>query len=189
VNFRADRTQINLGECATLLWDVENVQAVFLDGQGVVGHGSQQVCPRQTTTYTLQVILLNGQTQNYPVTINVISSATPTPTSTTPPSDTQPPAPPASLLPSGGQLVPCAQVDLRWTASSDPSGIVGYDVELEYQSGRTWVTANTWQGVKTTTVAFNPSCGLFYRWRVRAQDGAGNVGAWSAYADFGVILP
>lgn len=55
ISFRADRTSINRGECAILFWDVENVNAVYLDGRGVVGHDSIRVCPSATTTYTLLV--------------------------------------------------------------------------------------------------------------------------------------
>lgn len=55
ISFRADRTTINPGECATLMWDVDYVSAVYLDGRGVVGHDSTRVCPGVTTTFTLLV--------------------------------------------------------------------------------------------------------------------------------------
>jgi hypothetical protein len=55
ISFGVDRTTINLGECAILYWNVENVNAVYLDGRGVVGHDSTRVCPSATTTYTLLV--------------------------------------------------------------------------------------------------------------------------------------
>jgi len=53
INFRSDAPYVNGGSCTTLRWDVDNVRAVALDGQGVVGHSSRQVCPCQQTTYTL----------------------------------------------------------------------------------------------------------------------------------------
>ena len=52
INFWADRTQINQGECATLNWDVHNVQAVWVYPQGSdfnafprTGQGNERVCP------------------------------------------------------------------------------------------------------------------------------------------------
>jgi len=37
----------------------------------VVGHGSRRVCPVETTTYTLRVLLLDGSTEYRYVTITV----------------------------------------------------------------------------------------------------------------------
>jgi len=56
ISFGADRTSINNGECVTLRWDVDNVREVYLDGQGVTGHGSQKVCPTVTQTYKLTIV-------------------------------------------------------------------------------------------------------------------------------------
>ena len=71
ISFRADRTSLNAGECTTLRWDVDNVTAVYLDGQGVGGHESRQVCPTATQTYTLSVTRQDGSPQQAPVTIQV----------------------------------------------------------------------------------------------------------------------
>lgn len=60
VDFRADRDTIQRGECTTLRWDVENVVAVELDGEGVVGHDSRQVCPEIDTEYVLRVVTHSG---------------------------------------------------------------------------------------------------------------------------------
>ena len=53
VSFRTNRDYLNSGECARLSWDVENVEAVYLDGDPAVGHDSKKVCPSETTHYTL----------------------------------------------------------------------------------------------------------------------------------------
>ncbi len=74
IDFRADRTQLNAGECTTLRWDVENVREVYLDGQGVVGHSAQKVCPKASRTYELHVVLFGGTTERK-VTIQVNGSA------------------------------------------------------------------------------------------------------------------
>lgn len=89
VSFSAQAERITAGECSTLRWDVDSAQAVFLDGQGVGGHASQQVCPRQTQTFELRVVSATGETRRR-VTVTVIqplvspttSPSAPTSTST-----------------------------------------------------------------------------------------------------------
>jgi heat shock protein HslJ len=79
--FTASSTVINQGECATLSWNVQNIQAVWVYPAGqpynqfpVTGQGSQQVCPQQTTTYEMRVLLRDGSVQIQQITIQVISS-------------------------------------------------------------------------------------------------------------------
>ena len=76
ISFRADRTNIEAGECTTLRWDVEHVKAVYLDGEGVAGHDTRQVCPAQTTKYTLRVVTADGDVYRT-VTITVTPACTP----------------------------------------------------------------------------------------------------------------
>lgn len=70
-NLRADSYNLLYGQCTFIRWDVENIREVYFEGVGVVGHSSQEVCPYQTTTYTLSVVRLDGVTQYFPITINV----------------------------------------------------------------------------------------------------------------------
>jgi hypothetical protein len=70
VNFWADRDSLTAGECTVLHWDVEHATAVYLNSAGVVGHGTQQVCPTSTTTYNLHVEAPGGNVDRS-VTINV----------------------------------------------------------------------------------------------------------------------
>jgi hypothetical protein len=72
IDFRADRTKLNAGQCTHLRWDVEHAQKVFLDGQGVVGHSSKKVCPANGRTYVLHVVHKGGPTERK-VTIRVNS--------------------------------------------------------------------------------------------------------------------
>jgi len=53
----ADRTNIQPGECVTLEWGVEGGDffGVELNGQPVDPSGHQQVCPSETTVYTLAI--------------------------------------------------------------------------------------------------------------------------------------
>ena len=82
-------------------------------------------------------------------------------------------------------------VTLRWLKPDDPSGIQSYTVELSKK-----LTASRW-AEPTTYVVLGPSknvssvtdCGDGYRWRVRARDKAGNTGPFSAWSEFGIVLP
>jgi uncharacterized Zn-binding protein involved in type VI secretion len=56
IQFWADRSSLNVGECTVLHWDVDGVQAVYLNGQGAIGHDTRQICPTTTTMYQLRVI-------------------------------------------------------------------------------------------------------------------------------------
>jgi hypothetical protein len=53
INFWTDRDAIDAGQCTTLRWDVRNVQAVYLDGEGVAGVSQREVCPGDTKHYNL----------------------------------------------------------------------------------------------------------------------------------------
>ncbi len=95
-NFGASPGTIDQGECSTLSWEVYGVQAVYLDGDGVAGGSqSRKVCPDDTTTYTMEVIKLDGSSESKSATVKVVpkeeTSAPPEPTTTTPP--TLPPEP------------------------------------------------------------------------------------------------
>jgi len=60
VDFRADAPWVIAGQCTTLRWDVEGVRGVYFNGQGQPGHGSVDVCPAQTQTFVLHVVLNSG---------------------------------------------------------------------------------------------------------------------------------
>ncbi|MGB3715691.1 MAG: META domain-containing protein [Candidatus Promineifilaceae bacterium] len=81
IQFWADQYSINLGDCTNIHWQVENVQAVWVYPAGqpyerfpTTGTGSQQVCPTQTTTYELRVLLTDGTVQIRQLTITVNSN-------------------------------------------------------------------------------------------------------------------
>jgi heat shock protein HslJ len=82
LSFGADRTEINQGECTTLRWSVENIQAVWVYPQGEsyerfprAGQGTEQVCPTATTTYEMRVLQRDGTVVFRQVTINVSGTA------------------------------------------------------------------------------------------------------------------
>ncbi len=180
VRFWADSEEIEAGGCTTLHWQAEHVTAVYLNGEGVAGEGSREVCPKATSmTYVLHVEAPGGN-QDVSITILVAS----------PPPDTTPPPAPAVLSPSGGQVLTCLSVlTLKWSAVSDPSGIQGYLVKLEYQeSAGVWKVVGGWGPLTENQLEVDVDCGVIYRWTVRARDGAGNYGAWAPWAQFSLSL-
>lgn len=74
--FWADRYSLKPGECTKLHWAVDNVIEVYLNGSPVTGKETREICPTQTTTYTLRVVSSSGA-QDYPVTIVVGTGAEP----------------------------------------------------------------------------------------------------------------
>ena len=81
ISFRADSTVVNQGDCTTLRWNVENIQAVWVYEAGSnyqdypqTGQGSQQVCPEKTTTYEMRVLHVDGSTEIRSITIRVNQS-------------------------------------------------------------------------------------------------------------------
>ena len=82
ISFGADRTNINQGECTTLRWSVNNIQAVWVYPLGEqferfprTGQGSEQVCPTITTTYEMRVLQRDGTVIFRQVTVNVSGAA------------------------------------------------------------------------------------------------------------------
>jgi hypothetical protein len=185
-SFWADRDSIAAGECTTLHWAVEHATAVYLDGGGVVGHGSRKVCPGGTKTYTLHVDAPSGSVDKH-VTIQVSAPADPKP-----PADTTGPPAPKLLKPPNKEMVePFATTMLRWNPVSDPSGIAEYRVQIERPDANgKWqkVSGSPWAGLTETKLEFEIESGRTYRWRVRAVDKAGNKGPYSGWFEFTVSV-
>ena len=60
ITFTADRTNLSFGECAMLMWTVQGGEAVVLQGEPVPFSGESEVCPQETTPYTLAVYVGMG---------------------------------------------------------------------------------------------------------------------------------
>ena len=143
--FGADPSTINFGGCSTLSWGVEYAAAVYLDGQGVGDHATQQVCPASSTTYTLYATSAGGDAQAT-ATVTVIEEPTPTPIVTAVVVDNIPPyvsdldADPASIMEIGSQ---CSGKPTTVSVyAEDPSGVAGVRAywTLESQSGQVDMT-------------------------------------------------
>lgn len=59
--FYADVDSLKSGECTSLIWDTNNAIRVSLEGEEKQLSGSQQVCPTQDKTYTLEVVGVDGK--------------------------------------------------------------------------------------------------------------------------------
>lgn len=179
VSFWVEQDTITSGECTVLHWDVEHATGVYLDGEGVAGHATRQVCPTNTTTYNLHVEAPSG-TVDRSVTVTVSA-----------PVDTTPPPAPTPQVPADGLALSCrSSQTLAWLPVSDPSGILGYYVKLEREvTPGNWQSIGGWGPLSDKQVNVPVDCGLYYRWTVRAQDGAGNYSDWSGWSHFSVMLP
>jgi len=71
LNFWVDRDTIDAGQCTTLRWDVRNVQAVYLNDEGVAGVSQREVCPNNPQTYNLVITKNDGGRDSRQVTLRV----------------------------------------------------------------------------------------------------------------------
>jgi heat shock protein HslJ/uncharacterized protein YraI len=78
IQFSADQTNIEQGQCTTLRWSAHNVEVIWINPQYDLfdrtprpSEGVQQVCPAVTTTYEMRVRHRDGSFDQRDVTINV----------------------------------------------------------------------------------------------------------------------
>jgi heat shock protein HslJ len=170
ISFRADRTTINQGECATLFWSVQNVQGVWVYPAGQpftqfprAGEGSWQVCPTSTTTYEMRVLLRNGTvtTQSIVITVNQPTATALPPTATPVPPTPVPPTPePPTPVPPTATAVPPTEVP----PVSDPL------------NGTQWIVTNYNNGTGATrTVIEGTTLGAAFNAGALQANGGCNV--------------
>jgi hypothetical protein len=125
VNFWADRTSLQQGECTTLHWDVEGAQAVYFDGEGVGGHDARERCPAETTAYRLRVDTACGSLEReVEVRVDIPLPLAPLLTLDV----TGPSIGPIGTDPSGPRTCETGQVTV-WAQITDDSGVARADVE------------------------------------------------------------
>jgi hypothetical protein len=177
VNFWVDDDTITAGECTTLHWEVSWTTYLEVNGTEVAGTGTWEVCPASTSTYDIHAEGPGGVVdQSLVVTVSE-------------PVDTTPPPVPAPAVPADELVIDCTvQQTLAWLPVEDPSGVIYY-VKLEQQiKAGEWSSAAGYGPVSGKQVEADVSCGGIYRWAVRAEDGAGNISAWSEWYTFSVNL-
>lgn len=186
--FWADPAEIDAGACSTLHWRVENAEKVALGSTQVDPEGQYETCHCSSSSYRLTVTSPDNSEQVYTVSIQVNGTCDPP----TPVPDETAPTAPGLLKPLNGSDLGCiADTILRWNAASDGSGIDEYQVQVQRHPGDdNWAAApgSPWTRLSGTQLPLNVQCGWTYRWRVRAVDGAGNVGPWSGWWSFNIPL-
>ncbi len=135
------------GDCVTLRWSVERASEVFLvypngNQVGVIGQEERQVCPTETSVYTLKVLAPGGN-ETVEVVVTVPEpTGTPTPT-------------PTRSAGSGGAASGKATVhvlvfvDADQNGAYDPQeGVLGMGVRLQSQAnpGRVWTGVTDAEG-------------------------------------------
>lgn len=205
IQFWADPAEIPAGACVNIRWHVENVRRVVFGGIDQSFDGSYGDCLCASQRYTLTVTHLDGSEERRTVDIAVSGSCdtpTPPPPSDTitdtppppppPPSDTTPPPAPTPAVPADGLSIACeGSQSLAWLPVDDPSGIAEYQVQVQRSPDNTnWqkVSGSPFGGIHDKQMSLSVECAWYYRWRVRAVDGAGNVGGWSGWSYFAVTL-
>jgi ABC-type dipeptide/oligopeptide/nickel transport system ATPase subunit len=122
-----------------------------------------------------------------------------------PPPDVQGPPPPFILEPKDYATVMCPggtnALILRWQEPPDPSGIANYDIQVEISSNNEFYQkfmdvpdgtgpSPQFDAGGTIREVFS-QCSMknssYFRWSVRARDGAGNLGQWAEWAYFRVV--
>ncbi|MBI2933691.1 MAG: S8 family serine peptidase [Planctomycetes bacterium] len=105
-----------------------------------------------------------------------------------PPSDTMPPAAPALVSPAHGSSTSDTTPTFDWSDVADPSG-VAYRIQVDNNADFSSPAIDA-SGLAAST--FTPASALAlgtYSWRVRAVDGAGSAGAWSAVRTLSIVAP
>lgn len=183
------------------------VQAVDINGEeGNPAMVTIQIKPPNTLTPTPVDTLTPSFTPTPVDTLTFTPTATMVPSSTFTPTpvrvvttvevkppqaqDTTPPPVPVPVVPANGLSINCkATQTLAWQPVSDPSGISGYYVKLERNSGSgEWQSIGGYGPITGKQVDVPVECGIYYRWMVRAQDGAGNYSGWSSASAFAINL-
>jgi len=184
IQFWADPAEITAGQCTVIKWNTANVLRVQFGGINQPLVGSDQECPCENATYPLLVTLLDNTVVERTTSVTVSGSCVA-------PDTTAPPVP-ALQVPADGLSIGCrASQTLTWLPVTDPSGIREYQVRIQRSADNvlwTDLPISPITGLTDKTVNVGVECGWYYRWSVRAIDGAGNIGGWSGWFDFVINL-
>jgi len=143
ISFTADDQSLTSGECTFLRWQVQNAASVMLDSSLVANPDSRQVCPQQTTNYTLRAASPGGE-QSQSLQIQVSAAAPPPPPP--PPPDTTGPvianvgANPASIFDNPS----CGPDRAEVTASVTDAGSGVKRVDIYYKVVKQQAQSGQW---------------------------------------------
>lgn len=166
INFWVEEDTIEQGGCTTLHWDVEGVQAVYLNEEGVAGHDARDVCPSHTTTYGLYVVSACGDIERS-VTVTVLAAPT---------DDEGPSIGELDSTPAGEHICPYNEITVQ-SVITDPSGVDR--AELWYLHTPI-AGVGVWESVPMSRAGdtFRATIGAFgvgeVRYHIKAWDSLGN---------------
>ena len=140
------------GDCATLRWDVERATEVYLvhpngNQEGVIGEDERQVCPLETSTYTLKVYAPGGD-ETVDVQVSV-PMPTPTPTAASDATAANSGGSSGGAKPGKGTVHVVVFVDENQSEAYDPQeGVLGAVIILMSQAdpGQLWTAVTDTQG-------------------------------------------
>lgn len=78
IAFRANRRWVvNTGDCVTVSWDVQNIQAVTIDGAGHIGQGEADFCVESLAglSVTMDLLFVDGATGTYTLQVGLMAKA------------------------------------------------------------------------------------------------------------------
>jgi hypothetical protein len=174
VLFSATPSEINLGQSATLKWDIKDAASVTIDPDigEVAATGSVELSPTKTIAYTLTAVNAGGTVSRSVV----IYVNPPLP----PPADTTPPViknVSASSETETGAII-------TWTTNEPGSSQVEYGQTTEYGSTATSDVLTTTHNI--TLSGLEPN--IEYHYRVKSKDKAGNEASSKDYS-FATAVP
>ncbi len=181
IKFWAEPDQVAAGGCTSIKWNISNAKKVIFGNIEQPLIGADEECPCVTKSYTITVVHLSGQEEKRTISVNVTGIC----------DSTAPPAP-TLAVPANGLSMACkASQSLTWLPLDDPSGIAEYQVNVQKSGDNSnWnsLPGTSFTGLKDKTVSVGVECGFYYRWQVRAIDGKGNIGPWSDWSYFAILL-
>jgi len=145
---------------------------------------SQIAAPPGTGTTYSDGTAVAGTTYGYRVRATdgaaTLGGSSPVASATTPTPDTTPPTAPSGLQATAATNV---QINLSWTAANDNVAVTGYLIERCQGSGcSSFAQVAAPPGTGTTYVDSGLTPSTSYSYRVRANDGSGNLGPYSGSA-------
>jgi hypothetical protein len=172
--FSATPSEINLGQSATLKWDIKDATSVTIDPDigEVAATGSVELSPTKTIAYTLTAVNAGGTVSR----AVVIYVNPPLP----PPADTTPPV--IKNISASSETETGAVI--TWTTNEPGSSQVEYGQTTEYGLTATSDVLTTTHSI--TLSGLEPN--IEYHYRVKSKDKAGNEASSKDYS-FATAVP
>ncbi len=191
ISFAADNTDIQVGSCTILRWDINGVQALYLDREPIGGQGSKKVCPSQSTTYEIAILLKNGEWEPRQVRINVTSG---TLSNNNPSEPNHAPNAPSPTSPNDWSVFTSTIPQLCARSNGDPDGDTITFYRFEILNRAIYDAAYYWNSGWVSTSCVTPSSLVYYGssqwdWHVKVRDSHSVDSDWSSTWHFDITVP